>query len=376
MKLSALIKEQGISIVDVPVPLFHPLIAAGDLSTLRILKTGGDKLVNIPDLPEGVAVFNTYGPTETTIESATLLLDSAGIRHFSEGVSLIGRPYANEHIYILDGERNPVPVGIPGELCIGGTGLARGYLNRPDLTAQQFIANPFSSEAGARMYQTGDLCRWLADGTIEYLGRIDHQVKLRGFRIELGEIEALLRQHEDIKACVVLAREDNPGDKRLVAYVVTDNKQLSSDLLRAYLKQQLPDYMIPAAFVSLEALPLTANGKLDRKALPAPESEGRSEYVAPRTPEEKSLALIWQAVLALDQIGIEDNFFGLGGHSLLATQVMSRIRTDLSFEIPIRVLFEHPTIEQLALQLKSFSANTTPTIIALDRKKLKRNIIK
>ena len=245
-----------------------------------------------------------------------------------------------------------MPIGVPGELYVGGAGLARGYLNRSGLTAERFVGHPFDDGEGRRLYRSGDLVRRRADGDIEYLGRIDNQVKIRGFRIELGEIEAVLAQHPSIQQAVVLAREDSPGDKRLIAYVVTaDGSAISVHDLRSYLQLKLPDYMVPSAFVFLDSLPLTPNGKLDRKALPAPDhsrSNSDQSYSAPRTPVEELLAGIWAEVLKLDEVGIHDNFFELGGHSLLATQFVARINTAFQIDFPLRRLFETPTIAGLA----------------------------
>jgi acyl carrier protein len=249
----------------------------------------------------------------------------------------------------------PVPGGVTGELYIGGDGLARGYLNRPELTAEKFVSNPFSEEPEARLYKTGDLARYFPDGNIEFLGRIDAQIKIRGFRIELGEIEAVLGMHPAIRETVVSVSEHQAGDKRLVAYVVPEQKSIiSTTELRGFLKQKLPDYMIPSAFVVLDSLPLTPNGKVDRKALPEPDS-GRLElddsFIPARTPIEELLVGIWCEVLGLKEVGIHDNFFELGGHSLLATQVMSRLRKVFEVEIPLRTLFESPTVEEFAFAL-------------------------
>ncbi|MFL6284238.1 MAG: AMP-binding enzyme, partial [Pyrinomonadaceae bacterium] len=266
----------------------------------------------------------------------------------------IGRPIANTRAYVLDARMSPAPVGVPGELYIAGTGLARGYLNRPSLTAERFIPDPFSLEAGARLYRTGDVVRWLADGELEFIGRADNQVKVRGLRIELGEIEAALSSHEAVRDCVVLAREDEPGDKRLVAYVVTATvgPVLSAAELRAHLKERLPEYMVPSAFVMLEALPLSANGKVDRKALPAPDSSLVSDiYVAPRDEVEEMIAEVWAEVLRVERVGVEDNFFESGGHSLLAMQVVSHLRQLMGCELPLRLMFEEPTVAGLAAAL-------------------------
>ena len=260
----------------------------------------------------------------------------------------IGRPIANTQIYILDGHGSPVPVGVAGELYIGGAGVARGYLNRPELTAEKFLTDPFSQEPGARMYRTGDLGRWLADGNIEFLGRNDFQVKIRGFRIELGEIEACLAQHNGIRDAVVLAREDSSGDKRLVAYYTGDG-DADLEQLRSHLAASLPDYMIPAAYVRLTALPLTANGKLDRKALPAPDSDAYASqrYEEPQGETETTLARIWAELLKLERIGRHDNFFHLGGHSLLAITLIERMRRK-GFSVDVRSIFAAPTLAALA----------------------------
>ncbi|MDD1749281.1 MAG: amino acid adenylation domain-containing protein, partial [Methanothrix sp.] len=322
-------------------------------------------------MPKGLAndllylskeVWNMYGPTETTIWSTVWKIKSG------EGRMLIGRQIANTQIYILDRHKKLVPVGVPGELYIGGDGLARGYLKRSDLTSKKFIINPFrgifphGQHASERIYNTGDLARWLPDGQIECLGRIDHQVKIRGFRIELGEIEAALDADPMVAQCVVVAREDSPREKRLVAYLVAHDEALTTDALRKKLKKLLPDYMIPSAFVIMDRLPLTSNGKVDLKSLPATESarpEQEILFVAPRTPIEEMLAGIWCDVLGLKEVGINDNFFELGGHSLLATRVMSRLRKAFQVEIPLRSLFEMPTIAGLAVRIAQTQAEAT-----------------
>ncbi|PYI95249.1 MAG: non-ribosomal peptide synthetase [Verrucomicrobia bacterium] len=296
------------------------------------------------------SVWNMYGPTETTIWSAVHKITSE-----NQDPIVIGRPIANTQIYILDRALNPVPVGVSGELHIGGVGLARGYLHRAELTAEKFVADPFAKEIRAQLYKTGDLARYRADGVIEYLGRIDHQVKIRGFRIELGEIEAVLAEHHGVSESVVLAREDAPGHKRLVAYVVAE-KQAAPMVteLRNWVKGRLPEYMVPAALVMLQAIPVTQNGKVDRRALPVPDSvrpELEQGYLAPRTPEEEILARIWAEVLKLERVGVHDNFFELGGHSLLATQVISRIGETLQVDLPLMKVFEFPVLVDLAQQI-------------------------
>ncbi|HEX7242145.1 MAG TPA: phosphopantetheine-binding protein, partial [Longimicrobiaceae bacterium] len=267
----------------------------------------------------------------------------------------IGRAVANTQLYVLDGRLEPVPVGVAGELYIGGVGMARGYLGRPELTAERFVPDPHRGVAGARLYRTGDVGRRRADGEIEFLGRTDHQVKVRGYRVELGEIEAVLRGHEQVREAVVLLREDVPGQQRLVAYVTGEAgaeltaAELRGHLarLRAYLAERLPEYMVPSAFVVLEQLPVTSNGKIDRRALPAPERASEEEYVAPRTAVEELVAEIWAELLRLERVGVTENFFQLGGHSLLATQVVSRLRKTLGIEVPLSAMFEQPTVEAL-----------------------------
>ena len=293
-------------------------------------------------------VFNLYGPTEdTTYSTYTLVPRGATVT--------IGRPLANTQAYVLDVARSPVPIGVVGELYLAGAGLARGYFGRPDLTAERFLPNPFSLEPGERMYRTGDLCRWLADGNLQYLGRIDNQVKVRGFRIELSEIDAALTRCDAVRQSVTVVREDQPGQKILVAYIVpTSHPAPSSEELRNTLKASLPDFMIPAAFVTLEALPLTPNGKVDRKALPAPDFTLQTNpYVGPRTPTEEKVAAIWAEVLRIPKVGVEDDFFALGGHSLLATQIISRLRNMFGVDLPLRTMFETPTVAGLSGRLVS-----------------------
>jgi acyl-coenzyme A synthetase/AMP-(fatty) acid ligase/acyl carrier protein len=301
----------------------------------------------------GCSVVNQYGPTECTmISSYHRVVDLDGNRN----IALIGRPIANTQFYILDDHLNPVPVGVAGEAYIGGLGVSKGYLNLPDLTAEKFIPNPFSNEPGARLYGTGDMVRYLPDGTMEFLGRRDFQVKLRGVRIELGEVEATLCLHPSVSEAVVVAREDRPGDMRLVAYVVAAAESVpSTGVLRAFLQEKLPDYMIPSAFVFLDALPLTANRKVDRRALPAPDLERsrlETKFVAPRTQVEKVLGKIWSEVLGLEGVGVHDNFFELGGHSLLATRVVSRIRQEFHVDLKLMDFFKMPTIAELTKNIE------------------------
>src|SRR2546426_559835 len=268
----------------------------------------------------------------------------------------IGRPIDNTQIYILDEHLQQVPIGTSGELYIGGVGVGRGYLNRPELTAERFLPNPFSDEPGARLYKTGDLARSLPDGQIAFLGRIDHQIKIRGYRIEPDEIVSVLNRHPSIQTSLAVAREDTPGDKRLVAYIVLDpGSHITVSSLRDTLKTYLPDYMIPAAFVVLEALPLTPNGKVDRTRLPVPDALNtlQDEIVAmPSTPLEKQLTKIVASTLKMDQVGLDDNFFMLGGHSLLGTQVIARVAETFGVDLPLRTLFEAPTVRLLAMEVE------------------------
>jgi acyl-coenzyme A synthetase/AMP-(fatty) acid ligase/acyl carrier protein len=317
-----------------------------------------DLVQEIYGLPGVRKVYDLYGPTETTTYS-TFTLRQAG------APPTIGRPIANTQIYILDAHLQPAPVGVTGEVCIGGDGLARGYLNRPELTAEKFIAHPFRDEPGARIYRSGDLARYRPDGNIEFLGRADHQVKIRGFRIEPGEIEAALEQHPGVSQCAMAATADSAGEKRLVAYVSPADPRNWPSIaeLRDFLKQKLPGYMQPGAFVILPNLPVTPNGKIDRKALPQPDRSraGMSQsYAAPRTPTEGVLAEIWSEVLGLKQIGVEDDFFELGGNSLSITRVASRVQGAFGVEIPLRTLFEEATIDRLAERVDSAVQAATP----------------
>jgi acyl-coenzyme A synthetase/AMP-(fatty) acid ligase/acyl carrier protein len=325
------------------------LCQSGWIETGLKVLCGGEELT--PELADELQLrtaeaWNLYGPTETTIWSAASRLRNGPVS--------IGQPISNTQLYVLNGDLHPVPIGVVGDLYIGGDGLARGYLNRSGLTADRFIPCPFGD--GVRLYRTGDLARWRLDGELEYLGRADHQVKLRGYRIELGEIEAVLTKHPDVNQAVVVVREDVPGDQRLVAYVVAAAGVVVDAIqLQIHLKRSLPDYMVPSAFVVLEVLPLTPNGKLDRKTLPRPEGDAviHGEYVAPRTPTEKALASIWCWVLKLDRVGIYDNFFDLGGHSLLMVSVIDRINQTLGASITMIDLFKYTTIKTAAQHIDS-----------------------
>jgi acyl-coenzyme A synthetase/AMP-(fatty) acid ligase/acyl carrier protein len=355
--------EWGLTMLDLPTAYWHELTISIDQEelkvpeNLRLVIIGGEKAV--PEhirtwqrrVGKQVRLVNTYGPTEGTIVAT--MYDLSQPRTTNTPVeTLIGRPVRNVHAYILDTNLQPVPIGVPGELHLGGAGLARGYFNAPDITSQKFIPHPFSSDPQARLYKTGDLARYVQDGNIEFLGRVDHQVKIRGFRIELGEVESALSRHPAIRENVVVAREDEMGRKSLVAYfTVNPGVDASVSELRQFIKQNLPDYMMPASFVLLDQFPMTPNGKLDRKALPAPDQsrpELEDRYVAPRDEIEESVTNIFASVLKLERVGIQDNFFELGGHSLLATQVISRLYQQFNIDLPLHALFGDPTPEGLA----------------------------
>ena len=304
------------------------------------------------DFAPETRLINEYGPTETVVGCCIHEVRADDPR---SGSVIIGRPIANTELYILDRHRNPVPAGVAGELYVGGDGVARGYLNRPELTRQKFLPDPFSGREGALIYKTGDLARYRKDGNLEFLGRIDSQVKVRGYRIELGEIEAALMEHSGVKMCAVLAREDEPGDKQLFGYAIPQGiKFPTAEDLKDLLKQSLPEYMVPAQFVFLDSFPLTQNGKIDRKALPAPSHGNVSsahEFIAPRTETEKKVAAMWVELLKVEQIGIHDDFFDLGGHSLMAIKALSRIREEFDVDLPLATLLQAPTVGQLAALL-------------------------
>ncbi|MHA6885078.1 non-ribosomal peptide synthase/polyketide synthase [Ralstonia pseudosolanacearum] len=310
-------------------------------------------------------LWNVYGPTETTIWSSAREVDAADA---GQGVVPIGRPIANTQIYVLDVHQQPVPLGVTGEIYIGGAGVARGYLNRPELTAERFVANPFHGEGRERMYRTGDLGRWLPDGSLEYQGRADAQVKLRGFRIELGEVEARLSQCAGVREAVVTVREDTPGEQRLVAYYVS-GEAIEAQALREQLQASLPEYMVPAAYVRLEHLPLTPNGKLDRKSLPAPEGQAyvSTAYEAPQGEVEQTLAGIWQTLLGVERVGRHDDFFALGGHSLQAVRLVAQVRTQLGAELGLTELFAQPSLSAVAQAIVRGQGSALPAITAADR---------
>jgi amino acid adenylation domain-containing protein len=353
-ELGTLLESAGVSALWLTAGLFHQMVeeAVERLRPVRQLLAGGDVLSPahvekaLRALP-GTRLINGYGPTENTTFTCCHPID--GPPRPGETVP-IGRPIANTEVLLLDRAGQPAPVGVPAELCAGGDGLARGYLGRPDLTAAAFVPHPFGRAGGERLYRTGDLARWRPDGAIEFLGRLDDQVKVRGFRIEPGEVEAALARHPAVAECAVLARRDR-SEARLVAYVVArPGVEAAAPALRAFLAERLPASMLPWAFVALPALPLTANGKVDRRALPAPERQGApgAAHVAPRTAVEEVLAGLWGEVLELDRVGVHDDFFALGGHSLLATRIVSRVAGTFQVEVPLRRLFEKPTVAELA----------------------------
>lgn len=356
-ELAQLLRDRAITTIAIP-PSLLDTIPEGEYPALQSIIAGGEacSAATAARWSRDRRLFNAYAPTEATVyATATQHVETDG------RIPSLGRPISNMQIYLLDPRLRPVPIGITGEIHVGGVGLARGYLNRPRLTAERFVPDPFSRIPGARLYKTGDMARFLADTEIEFVGRVDQQVKVRGFRIELGEIETVLGQHPGVREAVVVAREDAPGGKRLIAYVVAREEIApTTSEMRDYLKRTLPEYMAPSAFVVLEALPLMNTGKVDRNALPAPE-EARPEldqaYVAPRTPVEEVLCGFFSEVLQIDRVGVRDSFFELGGHSLLATQVSSRLRAAFQVELPLRRLFESPTVEGLAAAILNDRGN-------------------
>jgi amino acid adenylation domain-containing protein len=343
--LSAVLHSRAITTVTFP-PVLLATMPAEDFPNLSTIIVAGEACSAevLATWSSGRHFLNAYGPTESTVCATIAECGDA------QKNPPIGRPIANTQVYLLDAQLQPVPVGVPGELCIGGVGLARGYQHRAELTADKFIPHPFSDEPGARIYRTGDLARFLSDGQIEFLGRKDQQVKIRGFRVELGEVEATLQEYPAVRESVVMAREDAPGDVRLVAYIVGEPLPTSAQL-RSHLKERLPEYMIPSTFIMLESLPLNANGKIDRRALPAPEGmqrEASENFVAPRTGSEKEIVAIWEEVLRTDNVGVYDNFFELGGHSLLMIQVRIKLEKNFQRQVSVADLFKYPTVNALA----------------------------
>jgi len=348
--------SQGITITFLPTPLAERLMTLEWPAkiSLRAMLTGADTLHHYPPRKLRFQLVNNYGPTECTVvaTSGTVIPTEHPDR-----LPTIGRPIDNVQIHILNENMQAVPMGEAGEIYIGGAGVARGYRNRPDLTAERFVGNPFSSDPNARLYKTGDLARYLADGQIAFLGRIDEQIKIRGFRIEPAEIVKVLDEHPAVQASIVVAREVAPGDKRLVAYFVPAPKaQPTHTEMRNFLAGRLPEYLVPATFVKLETLPLNSSGKVDRSALPAPATENTLRdnlFVGPRNPIEERLAAMLAPLLGLDKVSMEDNFFLLGGHSLLGTQLIARVRDAFGIELSLRSLFDAPTVSGLAVQIEA-----------------------
>ncbi|WP_128809168.1 non-ribosomal peptide synthetase, partial [Xanthomonas translucens] len=362
-------RQQDMHTSFLPTPLAEIVLREPGLPpTLRVLLTGGDRLGALAQVP-GLQLVNNYGPTEATVVATSAQVTRAGTR------PSIGQPIANTRAYVLDQQHQLAPINVVGELHIAGRQLARGYLGRPGLTAERFVPDPFADQPGQRMYKTGDLVRWRADASLDFLGRNDAQVKLRGVRIELGEIEAQLRACDGVREAVVLARQDSPGDTRLVAYLVGDATPgdaascLGADRLRAQLATRLPDAMIPVAYVRLDAFPLTMNGKLDRRALPLPDTDAFDvkAYAVPEGELETMLAALWSDLLGVERIGRHDSFFALGGHSLLGTRLISRIRHTLGLELPLAALFMQPRLAEMAHALTSAAASQLPAIVPLPR---------
>ncbi|MGB9178315.1 MAG: amino acid adenylation domain-containing protein [Pyrinomonadaceae bacterium] len=356
--LVQLIQQQDITVMHFVPAMLQVFLEQEGLeacSSLRAVMCSGEALTF--ELQErfftrlSAELHNLYGPTEAAVDVTFWACNRGSERR----IVPIGRPIANTQIYILDKHMQPVPAGVAGELHIGGVGLARGYLHRAEMTAEKFVPHPFSASSGARLYKTGDLARYLADGNIEFLGRIDQQVKVRGFRIELSEVETVLAEHDAVREVVVIARNDGGVDQRLVAYIVpVQEQQPTVSELRGFLKEKLPEYMVPSIFTFLERLPLTPSGKIDRRALPRTDGlrpELEAAYVPPQTEAQRSIATIWQAVLRIEQVGVHDNFFDLGGHSLLVAEVRSKLLEVFQREVSMLDLFKYPTIDALARYL-------------------------
>jgi len=345
---------QKITVSFVPTAIAEGLIALDwpSQTSLRFLLTGAEALNRFPPANLPFSLVNNYGPTECTVVATSGVVSPD---HHADRLPTIGRPIDNVQTYILDDQMEQVPVGTVGELYIGGAGLARGYLNRPAQQAEVFVPDPFSKRSGERLYRTGDLARYLQDGQIAFVGRTDDQIKIRGYRIEPNEIVSLLNQYPGVQASAIVARTDQGSGKRLVAYVASSNSQLTRGALQEHLRNQLPDYMVPATFVRLDTLPSNNSGKLDRAALPAPTSQNTitdEVYLAPRTPVEKGMVAILGMLLGMDKIGLNDNFFFLGGHSLLGTQLIARVRNTFGVELSLRKVFDSPTAGELSDEIE------------------------
>ncbi len=362
------LRRREITTMFLTVALFNQIASEvpDAFATMRDLMVGGDALepkwiTEVLQHGPPKRLLNGYGPTETTTFAAWY-----EVKKVVDGKSVpIGRPIANTQLYVLDQTMQPVSVGVAGELYIGGPGLARGYLNSPELTAQRFILNPFSNDPSSRLYKTGDLVRFLPDGNIEFLGRADFQIKLRGFRIELGEIETVLCRHPLVREAAVIVRQPQPGDKRLVGYYVSKSGTIPADELRRYLKQNLPDYMVPSQLVPLPSMPLNANGKIDRPSLPVPMDLDRQDsvVVTAQSDLERDLLQVFQEVLGTKRVGVRDNFFEMGGHSLLAVRLFAQIEKKLGKKIPLPLLFQAPTVEELAKVIRQNTWRTPSTSI-------------
>jgi acyl-coenzyme A synthetase/AMP-(fatty) acid ligase len=361
--MRALLAAEGVTVLNQTPSAFRQLVAAEEAAggtaglALRWAIFGGETLDPGSLRPwterhgfERPRLVNMHGITETTVHDSFRIIGPADVEAGS--VSPIGVPLPDGRLYVLDPAGEPVPLGVPGEMCVAGAAVTRGYLDRPGLTAEKFVPDPFAWEPGARMYRSGDRVRRMASGELEFVGRVDHQVKVRGFRIEPGEVEAAVAAHPAVRQALVLAREDRPGDRQLVAYVVPDEgRTVESRGLREWTAERVPDYMVPAAFVVLDKLPLTFNGKTDRRALPPPAREAAEAFVAPRSGLEREIAAAWEEVLEVERVGVDDNFFEIGGHSLLLARLHRRLRDGLGRELSVVDLFRFPTVAALARHL-------------------------
>jgi acyl-coenzyme A synthetase/AMP-(fatty) acid ligase/acyl carrier protein len=350
-------QDTPVDVLKITPSHLSALLAAGDAGVLprRWLVLGGERADwDLVERVRGLSacrILNHYGPTETTVGSCTFIVGD-GPGEYQPASVPIGRPLSNTCCYVVDAGGAPVPTGVSGRLLIGGAGVARGYVGEPELTAERFFADPFAADGQARVYDTGDLARWLPDGTLEFMGRIDEQVKIRGYRVEPAEVDSALKRHAGVTEAITVAHAVSDGDVRLVSYC-TIEANVQETGLRGHLSEWLPEYMLPGAIVVVEELPRTPSGKIDRLQLPDPDlagSEG-ADYVAPRTPLEETVAAIWAQVLGVPRVSVEDDFFVLGGHSLLATQVVAQVRSDFAVDLPLHSLFTYPTVASLAAEI-------------------------